>query len=90
MLKLGAAGCRVFKRGEGLIAEIAAVPVVARDPTGAGDAFCGGFLAGMDITGDVVTGRALRRCFGLLRGRGAGLAGLVGGSREEAADRLRR
>jgi ribokinase len=34
--------------------EIPAVPVPAIDTTGAGDAYCGGFLAGLVETGDAL------------------------------------
>jgi len=88
VLKLGAAGCRVFKRGKGRIAEIATVPVIARDPTGAGDALCGGFLAGMDITGDIMTAARYGAVSASFAVEAHGLTGLVGGSREEAKDRL--
>jgi sugar/nucleoside kinase (ribokinase family) len=88
ILKMGAAGCRVFQRGHGLIADIPVVRVVARDPTGAGDAFCGGFLAGMQICDDVV--RAAR--YGVVSASFAveapGLEGLVRSSRQAAVDRL--
>jgi sugar/nucleoside kinase (ribokinase family) len=89
VLKIGAAGCRLFRRGEGRIAEIGAVPVVARDPTGAGDAFCGGFLAGMDITGDVVAAARYGAVSASFAVEAHGWAGLLAGSGKEAADRLR-
>ena len=88
VLKLGAAGCRIFRRGEGQIAEIPAVPVHARDPTGAGDAFCGGFLAGMQISNDVVTAARYGAVSASFAVETYGLAGLVGSSRKEANDRL--
>ncbi|MGD8814418.1 MAG: carbohydrate kinase family protein [Anaerolineales bacterium] len=62
----GAMGCRyvVIKRGaHGQLVwdhiakqryKIPAYPARVRDVTGAGDAFCGGFLAGLEQTGDVV------------------------------------
>ncbi|HEY70103.1 MAG TPA: carbohydrate kinase family protein [Anaerolineae bacterium] len=63
---LGAMGCRyvVIKRGaRGQLVwdqlakrrfMVPAYPARVRDVTGAGDAFCGGFLVGLDETGDVV------------------------------------
>lgn len=53
-VKLGPRGVLVWNRA---LAQAVAVPaevVEARDPTGAGDAFCGGFLAGLVETGDPV------------------------------------
>jgi sugar/nucleoside kinase (ribokinase family) len=43
-LKLGAAGCVLAVPGESPV-RIAAHPAVARDTTGAGDAFCGAFMS---------------------------------------------
>jgi sugar/nucleoside kinase (ribokinase family) len=52
VVKRGAQGARVLVDGE-----VVDVPAVARacvDPTGAGDAFCGGFLTGLIEAGDPV------------------------------------
>jgi len=89
VVRLGAAGCRIFRFGEGLIAEIAAVPVLARDPTGAGDAFCGGFLAGLQISGDVVMAARYGAVSASFAVEAHGLAGLAGSSFKDATDRLR-
>lgn len=48
-IKLGALGSYVVSRGRGW--NVPAVPVASVDPTGAGDAYCGGFIAGMVATG---------------------------------------
>jgi ribokinase len=53
ILKDGSAGVRIYGRREGVIA-IPAFPTVPVDATGAGDAFCGGFMVGLAETGDVV------------------------------------
>ena len=53
-LKRGPNGCRLFVRGRGRLCDIPVVPVDAIDPTGAGDSFCGGFLAGFRLTRDLV------------------------------------
>lgn len=45
-LKLGADGAVIAAAGETVPARIPALPVSVRDATGAGDAFCAGFLAG--------------------------------------------
>ena len=45
VIKMGAAGCLVHDASRGLDLRVAARPVVARDTTGAGDAFCSAFMA---------------------------------------------
>ncbi len=52
-VKLGARGSCLFDRASGVVIEMPAAKFVARDPTGAGDAFCGGFLGGFLRTGSV-------------------------------------
>ena len=56
VIKRGAEGVDIATRDE--IVRVAAVPVDALDVTGAGDAFCGGFLAGLIATGDPVAAAA--------------------------------
>jgi ribokinase len=51
VLKLGSAGSLVLA-ADGSAWQVPALPVALVDPTGAGDAFCGGFLAGLVATGD--------------------------------------
>ncbi len=54
VVKMGGAGALVWDRAR---AEAVAVPAVAaspQDPTGAGDSFCGGFLAGLVENGNAV------------------------------------
>jgi len=52
-VKLGARGACVFDGASGAVIDMPAAKIVARDPTGAGDAFCGGFLGGFLRTGSV-------------------------------------
>lgn len=52
-VKLGARGARLFDGASGETIDMPALGVVARDPTGAGDAFCGGFLGGFLRTGNL-------------------------------------
>jgi sugar/nucleoside kinase (ribokinase family) len=47
VLKLGDAGVMIFGAGAASEYIVPAVPVSSVDPTGAGDAFCGGFLVGL-------------------------------------------
>ena len=50
-VKLGAAGSLIWDRVRGRAVAVPAVATTVRDPTGAGDAWCGGFLAGL-VAGD--------------------------------------
>lgn len=57
VLKAGGDGVHVYHGAD--MWTIPAYPDAAVDPTGAGDAFCGGFLVGMAQTGDLVESAAL-------------------------------
>lgn len=52
-LRQGANGATVYRAGTGESWHIPAVETTVVDPTGAGNAFCGGFLAGWVQTGDL-------------------------------------
>jgi sugar/nucleoside kinase (ribokinase family) len=54
VLKSGAEGQYAYDAPAGRRWHIPAYPARAQDVTGAGDAFCGGFLVGLSETGDVV------------------------------------
>lgn len=58
-VKCGAKGALVLPKGQTVPVHIPAVAVKALDPTGAGDAFCGGFLAGL-VCGDDAFNAGLR------------------------------
>jgi len=53
VIKLGSDGSVVLN-GHGEITYVPAYPARTVDPTGAGDSFCGGFLVGLQETGDLV------------------------------------
>jgi ribokinase len=53
-VKWGRLGSLVYDRECDALWEIPAAPVPAIDTTGAGDAYCGGFLAGLEETGDAL------------------------------------
>lgn len=55
VVKLGAEGSLVYDAGRAESSHVPAYPAQVRDTTGAGDAYCGGFLAGYLLTGDSVT-----------------------------------
>jgi ribokinase len=52
VVKRGEAGALLYDRERDTLWEIPALPVAVVDTVGAGDAFCGGFLAGLLLTGD--------------------------------------
>lgn len=54
VVKLGRDGSLVYDRSTERLVHVPIVPVEVRDVTGAGDAYCGGFIAGMLATGDPV------------------------------------
>lgn len=56
VIKLGEAGSIGFDRTTGCGFRVPACPVNAVDPTGAGDAFCGGVLAGLAMGKSLVEG----------------------------------
>ncbi len=53
-VKMGARGMRLLLQNQEHWTDIPTYPTTAVDPTGAGDAFCGGFLVGLAHTGDPV------------------------------------
>lgn len=87
VLKRGADGCDIYGH-DGRTVHIPTVAVDVVDLTGAGDAFCGGFLAGICTTGDVIAAArqgAVSASFAIER---RGVEGLARADRREAADRL--
>ena len=54
VIKLGRDGSLVYERAADRLTHVPIYPAVAQDPTGAGDAYCGGFLAGYLLTQDAV------------------------------------
>lgn len=54
VIKMGADGSLVYDRPHDRLTHVPVYPADVRDPTGAGDAYCGGFLAGYLLTGDPV------------------------------------
>jgi sugar/nucleoside kinase (ribokinase family) len=53
-IKLGSRGQYLYESSTGRKWHIPAYPATVRDVTGAGDAYCGGFLVGLAETGDAV------------------------------------
>ena len=55
VIKLGAEGSLVYDVHHDQLNHVPCYPANVRDTTGAGDAYCGGFLAGYLLTGDALT-----------------------------------
>ena len=53
-IKLGSEGSLVYDKTHDRLARVPIYPAEVRDPTGAGDAYCGGFLAGYLLTNDPI------------------------------------
>ena len=54
-LRMGTDGSLIYSKAQDTLLHVPAVPTTVVDPTGAGNAYCGGFLAGYIQTGDVLT-----------------------------------
>lgn len=89
VLKRGRNGCRIYLR-EGGVTDVPVVPVDAIDPTGAGDSFCGGFLAGLQRTADLVAAAHYGAVSASFCVKARGLEGLVAVDPLQAEERLRR
>ena len=57
-VKLGSDGSIGFRSADGELVTMQAASADPIDPTGCGDAFCGGFLVGLTETGDLRTALA--------------------------------
>jgi len=55
VIKLGARGSFVYEAARGRESIVPAYPANVVDPTGAGDAYCGGFMAGLHLSNDPAT-----------------------------------
>ena len=87
-LKLGADGVMLHRAGD---AELLCVPAAAAavvDTTGAGDAFCGGFLVGLARTGDPVVAARMGSVAASFAVEAVGHDGLRRATAESAAARL--
>ncbi|MGH2410428.1 MAG: carbohydrate kinase family protein, partial [Chloroflexota bacterium] len=88
VIKMGADGALVQQRGQPRPRQIPVVPVTALDVTGAGDAFCGGFVArfadGADSYEAAMAG-AVSASFAV---EAYGIHGLLGVSARDRDERL--
>lgn len=88
--KLGRDGSVVHDRRSGETHHVPAVPTAAPDPTGAGDAYCGGFLAGWLHTADPVAAACCGTVSASFAVEAYGPARLLAAERAEAVSRLHR
>lgn len=86
VVKLGAEGSIACRGGE--LARMAAATADPVDPTGCGDAFCGGFLVGLAETGDLRTALAHGAVAASFAGEGYGAEHALEPDRAEAGRRL--
>ena len=87
-VKCGADGCVAHGAGQSDLMLLPAVPVKAEDPTGAGDAFCGGTLVGYVRTGeplDAVLHGAVSASFCVEM---VGCSGLLAATEAQALERM--
>ncbi len=93
VIKLGSQGVLVYERATGSaepgIWRLPALPVTVVDVTGAGDAFCGGFMASFSALGDPVAAAIAGTVSASFAIEDYGAAGLLNASRSEAELRSR-
>jgi sugar/nucleoside kinase (ribokinase family) len=86
-VKLGRDGCALMQRGGSMVV-VPSCAAQVLDPTGAGDAFCGGFLVGLTDTGDAVEATLQATVSASFAVEGVGLSRLLGADQHEAHRRL--
>ena len=89
VVKRGAAGCLLFDAEGRCVLEVPTCKVEAVDPTGAGDAFCGGVLAGLCRFGDLRRALACGTVSASFAVEGEGISRLADADPDAAERRLR-
>ncbi len=87
VIKLGSEGSIVYDKLRGRSAHVPALGS-AIDPTGAGDAYCGGFLAGYMLSGDAVAAAQMAAVSASFAVESVGIDLLVDPSSADIRDRL--
>lgn len=87
LLKRGSQGV-LLRAADGMLTAIPALPVTALDPTGAGDSFCGGFLAGLVLGAGPLRAAAMGTVAASFAVEGFGPHALLGASRDDRDARL--
>jgi sugar/nucleoside kinase (ribokinase family) len=87
-VKLGAEGSIGYRSADGELVRMQAASADPVDPTGCGDAFCGGFLVGLAETGDLRTALAHGAVSAAFVAEDHGAAHALAIDRDEAKRRL--
>jgi len=87
-IKLGAEGSIGLRAEDGVVVRMPATSADPVDPTGCGDAFCGGFLVGLTETGDLRRAMAYGAVSASFAGEGHGATHALSIDRNEALRRL--
>ncbi|WP_405404982.1 carbohydrate kinase family protein [Paracoccus sp. Ld10] len=87
LVKLGAEGV-LLRLADGGLTTVPALAVTALDPTGAGDSFCGGFLAGLLLDRDPVTAACMGTVAASFAVEGFGPDALLAATPEQRDHRL--
>jgi len=90
VLKQGSRGCLVVAGSAGGGHSVPVYPARVVDPTGAGDAFCGGFLAGLLETGDALQAALYGTVSASFVIEHSGILPVLAITREQAEERLAR
>ena len=88
VIKQGGAGCTILDGRSGRTVHVPSYPAAVVDLTGAGDAFCGGFLVGWVETGDLLRAAAMGTVSASFAIEGVGPLPLFHVARGEAERRL--
>lgn len=89
VVKRGAAGCLLFDAEGRCVLEVPACKVETVDPTGVGDVFCGGVLAGLYCFGDLKRALACGTVSASFAVAGVGISRLADADPDAAEGRLR-
>jgi sugar/nucleoside kinase (ribokinase family) len=87
-VKLGAQGSIAYRAGDDLVVRMTAASTDPVDPTGCGDAFCGGFLVGLAESGDLRVALAHGTVSAAFASEDHGAAHALRVDRKETARRL--
>jgi sugar/nucleoside kinase (ribokinase family) len=87
-IKLGAEGVMLHRAGADEIILLPSAAISVVDATGAGDAFCGGFLVGLSRSGDPATAALMGSVSASFAVSGMGIAGFADATRTEAEARM--
>ncbi len=88
VVKMGSRGSIAYLSGKDEFYSIPIYDVDARDTTGAGDTFCGGFIAGLELYGDIVRAAAMGNVSSSYTVQDFGGVHAIDVSRQQATERF--